>query len=273
MTISVKPTSYTVNTGHALAPTHLWMCDEGTGTTVYDQGTGTAADLTFGATTGSGPTWATDDDGGACLDFNNANQEWMTALTSLGITTSASFVVWVKNPGTHPASATSAVFPYMELADKDATNVFFHIGINPNTGRIAASASNTTNNSNTFSTTNYLTTGGNDTYNDATARLVIGTFETAQRYLSVDGSNGVDVGTTSAAIPGASDRFTIGVRANSQTTARSSHVRVIAAWVYADRVLNNTEIASLYNDPWQFLDTGSIQAFQYQNRVNTLLRM
>ena len=42
-----KPTVYTVNTGHAKAPTRLWMCNEGSGTTLVDEGGGSAFDMTL----------------------------------------------------------------------------------------------------------------------------------------------------------------------------------------------------------------------------------
>ncbi len=85
MPISAKPSVYTVNTGHALCPDHLWMMDENTGTTLTDKGKTGGNDLTFGATTGAGPDWIADGTHGVVLDFVLANQDYAekTGISSL----------------------------------------------------------------------------------------------------------------------------------------------------------------------------------------------
>lgn len=62
MAITVKPTGYTVNTGHAKCPNHLYMLDDATGATNCNDGVGTL-DLTADSTS----MWATDGSYGQIL--------------------------------------------------------------------------------------------------------------------------------------------------------------------------------------------------------------
>jgi hypothetical protein len=84
MAITAKPTagSYSLNAGATHAPTHLWMMDENTGTTLADKGTGSHLTLALGATTGAGPDWISDGTHGTVLDWIQANEDYAEVAVS-----------------------------------------------------------------------------------------------------------------------------------------------------------------------------------------------
>jgi len=109
--------SYTIDVGETHYPDHLWVICEGTGTTTADEGSGTARTLTFGATTGSGPDWVTDDaTHGTVLDFVTANKDFMEN-TSLTTPTGIQTICVVMKVGT-----TAATSDLIQLSDNSANN-------------------------------------------------------------------------------------------------------------------------------------------------------
>lgn len=103
MAITAKPSTYNVDTAHAHCPDHLWMMDEASGTSLTDRGKTAGYDLTFGATTGTGPDWTTDATHGPILNFVLANADFAEADFTAGL--SGTHVIGVI---TKPTTGTTA---------------------------------------------------------------------------------------------------------------------------------------------------------------------
>ncbi len=95
MTVAAKPATYTVNTAHTHCPDHLWMMDEGAGTTLTDKGKTGGKNLTLSATSGAGPDWVTDGTHGPVLDFVAANQDKATVTGLSGLSGTHTFGIIV----------------------------------------------------------------------------------------------------------------------------------------------------------------------------------
>jgi hypothetical protein len=95
MPVTAKPASYTAGAA-TLRPNHLWMFDEGSGTTLTDIGSTGGKDLTI-----VGADWATDGTHGPILSFVEANSDYAhrTETASepvMGITTGFTVALLIK---------------------------------------------------------------------------------------------------------------------------------------------------------------------------------
>ena len=262
MAITAKPTEYTVNTGHAYAPTHLWMCDEGSGTTVADQGTGTAQDMTLQ----NADMWGTDGTLGAKIGCISATSRYALSATGAFASTSLLMVVICK-----PASAVCAATEYVLGGGHDSDTAAAYCGPRFVTTEIpeaiyydgtAAAASKV------WSAATY----------DTNWQMIAAKYTTNSKSISVDGAAWATVSATSYDFPNASgkvapNRWGLGCRPHP-TPSGPFNGDILAAWTYYDGTYadwNDAWIAALYDNPWQFLNT--IKAFQYRARANPLLRM
>ncbi|MFY4731341.1 hypothetical protein [Nitrospira sp. BLG_2] len=238
MSITAKPTSYTVNTGHAKCPDHLWLFNEGTGTTVADEGKGTALDLTLD----NSDMWGTDGSLGSIISANSAGPR--KALSSTGTLASSSLVMVVLHKSASAVCAANE-FPISAALSSAGgvyggaryqTNEALDIVCDDGPNAVAAE----------FGTSTY----------DASWRMGAVKWKTNAYAVSVDGGAWVaGAGTVNyPPSPTALDRFGIGCRA---VTAADNQFNgnILAAWVYDDLydTVDDTWIADLFSDPWQFL--------------------
>ena len=261
MALSAKPTSYSVNTGHAKCPDHLYMLDDATGATNCNDGVG-SLDLTADATS----MWNTDATYGQILRFVAAsNQKALSA---------AAF------------AASSGLCMVFIARSASATNP----GVNQYLGGPGSTAAGIYGGPRLDATTGYLT-GVVDTGGASNVRTISVDYYDSSWHLFALKSNDSTAsdGMTSLSIDGGSwsnnagtgdqdlaqyNRIALGCTPQ-QTPNSFLDGDILAAFVYLDdyATWNNAWIASLYSDPWQFLTTTTTIFPQYGRRANTLLRM
>ena len=105
-TIEGRPDdSYTVDTGDADCPDHMWLFSEGSGTAIADEGSGTAADLTLS----NALAWATDT-GINVVDL--AGSYTATSDNAAGLSdfpcTISCLVSWTASHNGHPMNVANA---------------------------------------------------------------------------------------------------------------------------------------------------------------------
>lgn len=253
MTISAKPASYSVNTGHANCPDHLWLMDEATGTTLTDRGKTGGLNLTFAGTTGAGPDWTTDATHGPVLDFVAANVDRAGTDSVSGLTgTHVVGLVAIGTAGTVQRTAASLcdntqLDRYVALVYQGDENV-------ESVSRFDSTAvTNASTQAMTATDWDFIAVRFSDTTID----------------WSFNGSAWTTQAVSHSGLLAAINRFTLGYRDTTSPGNPWDDLMCAAMWWKSDK--NDSEIASIAADPWQFLTTA--QFFQYQSRLNPLLRM
>ena len=267
MAITAKPTSYTVNTGHAKCPTHLWMLNEGTGTTSADEGSGTALNLTLD----NADQWSSDALGVTMLSNTASSRKAVSATGTLPST--SILLVSINKTANNPfygGAANEALLAYGYSGGSGSQ--FGYIRAQPQiSGEIDAAAHDSVSSVAANSSGLYAY--------DQSWHMIAVKFATNKIAISVDGSAFTEE-TPSYTFPvtsgSAPNRFALGSNADSDFGQwfNGSH---LAAMVYEDdyATWDTTWIAALYADPWQFLNTSALtnQQPQFYRRPNTLLRM
>jgi hypothetical protein len=242
MAITAKPTSYTVNTGHAKCPTHLWMLDEGTSTIAYDKGSGTALD----ATLQNSGMWAMDGSRGIIITCRSTPSEWYATTETGTLWTSSVLMVAICNlPAIQDAGRTM-----MGCADSTVVGE-----------RCSIVAQQTTGYTNVLGVDSAATTiqiqnatnSGDDTWHMFAGKFKEGT-AASNCAVSVDGAAWTNDGTTTFANT-VTNRYRLGARAASTGNAPINGY-LLACFAYEDGTYSSWDdawIAELYDDPWQFL--------------------
>lgn len=262
MAITAKPTVYTVNTGHAYAPTHLWMCDEGTGTTVADHGTGTALDMTLE----NADMWGTDGSLGSKITCVASTSRYALGASGTLFSSSVCLIVIAASTTNGNADANEYVMGY---ADTGA--------VGDRGGILALSGAQTWQTDNYDAAANNVQKTNSGTFYDSSWHMLALKFRNGSSIecaaVSLDGAAWQADATDTINALSNLDRYGLGVRPTA-TPVSIFDGAILAAWVYEDPTytsLDDAWIAALYADPWQFLNT--IKAFQYRARANPLLRM
>lgn len=260
MALSAKLTSYTVDTGDAMCPDHLYLLDEGSGTTAADS-VGTL-DLTLD----SAGMWDTDATYGPILRFVSASSQKALSGNTFSVS-SGMCVVFIARS----ASATNpTVGQYLGGPGSTSAGIYGGVRFDLTTGYL----------------TGVVDTGGSSNvrtvstdYYDGTWRMYAmksndATAADGMTSLSINGAAWIDNGGTGDQNLAQYNRFALGCTPQ-QTPNSFLDGDVLAAYVYTDdySAWNDAWIASLYADPWQFLITTTTIWPQYQRRHNPLLRM
>lgn len=257
MSITAKPGIYTVNTGHAKCPDHLWMIDEATGVTLVDQGKVGGLDMTLV----NADMWTTDsgDLESAVIACNSTTSRYARRT---GYTPPSSSALWIAIAKPSSATIAAANEALLSIAKSDGASSAY--------GYIAYTA--TTGNPTTFY--DYGTGGSGNVTTSADAydvnwHMIAGMVRGSDggtqiiKKLSVDGG----VWDSSSAYSGyvfpndgggvVPNAIGIGCRP-AQTVNGIFNGSILAAMAWDDftwATADDTWIASLYADPWQFLNT------------------
>jgi hypothetical protein len=266
MAITAKPTTYTVDTGNAYAPTHLWMCDEGSGTEIDDKGTGTALKMTLQ----NSDMWGTDGTLGAKITCVASTSRYALGDSGTLFSSSVCLIVIAASTTNGNADANEYV---MGFADTGA--------VGDRGGIITVNGAQTWQTDNTDAATNNVQKTNSGTFYDSSWHMLAMKFRSGTAVeccaVSLDGAAWeVDASDTINALSNL-DRYGLGARPTG-TPVLVFDGAILAAWVYEDPTytsLDDAWIAALYADPWQFLETSALtnQQPQFYRRPNTLLRM
>lgn len=252
MAITAKPTGYTVNTGHAKCPDHLWMFDEGAGTSVADQGKGAALALTLD----NADMWGVDGGGlGAIISTNESGPRIAPSATGTLPSTSIVLVCYCKsasaictaneNPmGTGHDGTSGSNYSSLRIQTDEALDAIYHDGggLVANNANLAAAY-------------------------DTNWHMMAMKAKTNALAVSLDGS-AWNVATPTFTFPNASgsapNRFMIGDRGDGGAAAQNFNGSFLAAFAYDNLydTADDTWIANLFSDPWQFLTTGGAARMQ-----------
>ena len=266
MAITAKPTIYTVNTGHAYAPTHLWMCDEGSGTEIADKGTGTALKMTLQ----NADMWGTDGTLGAKITCVASTSRYALGDSGTLFTDSVCLIVIAASTTNGNADANEYVMGY---ADTGA--------VGDRGGIITVNGAQTWQTDNTDAATNNVQKTNSGTFYDSSWHMLAMKFRSGTAVeccaVSLDGAAWQLDGADTINALSNLDRYGLGARPTS-LPVNVFDGAILAAWVYEDPTytsLDDAWIAALYADPWQFLETSALtnQQPQFYRRPNTLLRM
>ncbi len=259
--------SYTVNTGHAKCPTHLWMLDEGSLTNANDQGSGTAFDMTLV----NAAQWGTDALGPYITTSSTSSYSATTGTGSLWNGTGGLLLVSIFQTDAAVGTATAEFwFGIYNSAAAGAECAIRNATVNQ-LGRALATADDA-------SSVGRNSTG--DIYDQAwhmvAAKFQAGT-GTDRCAISIDGAAWDLAASDTLGATITLDRYAIGARARNFITSEGNG-KTLAAWSYEAGTYatwDDAWIANLYADPWQFLNTSALtdQQVQFYRRPNTLLRM
>ena len=267
MVWTTKPAAgtYSLN-GSAYQPDHLWMCDTGSGTSMSDQGAATAMTMTLQ----NADQWGTDGTLGSIITCIAATSRYALGATGTMFSSTGCLVVVAKSATNGNADANEYVFSAADSAT--------------NNGRCGIAAVNTAQTVQVFNLDDVPTTAVQihpGTFYDSAWHMVAIKVKTGTGVstcaISLDGGAWVDDGTATIGTRTLT-RYGLGVRASS-TLTQIFDGDIAAAWSYHEPTyasLDDSWVSTLYNsgDPWsKFLNTSTIQAFQYQSRLNPLLRM
>lgn len=260
--IIAKPTGYTVDTGNAKCPDHLWMLDEASGLQLFDQGKSPnkihmdisnaimrAVDASLGTILNTS------------LSPNYVGYSAIDASVWSGVGTLV--LVGIVKPANATSPAVSEVF--FGVASSTTANAGARLRSSGNAGVDGAQVNVTDNASVVASVTGADIYTGDWKFFAAKIRIGAGQVNCA---VSVDGSPwGNDINTTLGALT--NNRYGIGCRPgpaiNQQATA--SH---LAAFSYEGvdwATIDDAWIADLYANPWQFL-SGAVTTTSLQVDVH-----
>ena len=266
MVWTVKPTAgtYSLNTGSSYAPDHLWMCDEGSGTSMTDKGSATGMTMTLQ----DAAMWGTDGTLGSIITCVAASSRYALGATGTMFSSTGCLVVVAASTANVNADANEYVFSAADSAS--------------NNGRCGVAAVNGAQTSQVFNNDDTATSAvqiNSGTFYDSSWHMLAikvktGT-ATSTCAISLDGGAWSDDGSATIGTRTLT-RYGLGVRASS-TLTQIFDGSIAAAWAYHEPTyasLDDAWVSTLYNsqNPWsKFLNT--YQAFQYQTRLNPLLRM
>lgn len=258
MAITAKPTGYTVNTGHAKCPDHLWMIDEGSGTSLVDKGKGTGLNMTLD----NADMWGTDGGGmGAIITCNDTGPRRATSSTGTLPSTSIVLVIYAK---TTSAASNGNETPF-STGNSGVSN--------QNMTFLRAQGDEALDACHFDGTNSIVRDSGTNVYSQ-TWRMMAMKAKASGCAVSVDGGAWSE-STTSSSFPNASgtapNRFAIGVQADS-TPGNYFNGSILAAFAYDNlyATADDAWIADLYSSPWQFLNTSSVAVLaHYYNSLRT----
>ncbi len=265
-----KPATYTVDTAHAKCPTHLWMLDEGSLTNANDQGSGTALDMTLQ----NAAQWGTD----ALGDYVTVNSgSSYYAKTATGSVWDASgglllISIFKTDSATGPATSTEFWFSTHDSTAAAAECAIRNANIDPEVKAQAWGVADDASGVSVSSSSGVY----DQAWHMVAAKFKSGT-ATSCCAVSIDGGAFNDDASDTLGSTITLDRYAIGARARLVINGIANG-KVLAAWAYEGGTYadwDDTWIANLYSDPWQFLNTSALtdQQVQFYRRPNTLLRM
>jgi len=253
MALTAKPTSYTLNAGHAKAPTHLWMFDEGTGSTSADKGTGTALTMNLQ----NGAAWGSDALGTTLVCVSGSNQNAISDTGTIWNPANNVLMVAIAESATAGnVAATEYIFSYgkSNLTTPGIGGMRILTATNTLSG-IADDNSVTRTNATSFA------------FYDATMHMIAVKIQPQASSgeiiaVSMDGSAWDTTPNNTLGTSYTIDRYAVGVRAAS-TGGSLFNGSILALYVYENGTYatwNDAWIADLYADPWQFLNTTTASA-------------
>ncbi len=252
MAWTTKPTAgtYALDTGSIYKPTHLWMCDEASGTSIADIGTGTALNMTLQ----NADMWGTDGTIGSIINCIAATSRYAISSAGTMFSSTGCLVVVAKSATNGNADANEYVFSAADSAS--------------NNGRCGIAAVNTAQTCQVFNLDDVPTTAVQihpGTFYDSALHMVAIKVKTGTGVstcaISLDGGAWVDDGTATIGTRTLT-RYGLGVRASS-TLTQIFDGAIGAAWSYHEPTyasLDDAWISNLYNsgDPWSKLVTTSL---------------
>lgn len=264
MALSAKPTSYTVNTGHAKCPDHLYMLDDSTAATNCNDGVG-SLDLTADATS----MWNTDATYGQILRFVSASSQKAISGNTFAATSGICLVTIARSTdATNPAGVQAvAGVGHNSTANTYAATRLSTAGALQSVARYSGG-------------TTFTATLSGDVYDGTwhmfASKISQSTGSDGQLKQSLDGGSwdaGTPVTTHDITALGF-NRLALGCQPQSVLSSFFNG-DALASFVYLDdyAAWDDAWIASLWADPWQFLTTTTTIFPQYGRRANTLLRM
>jgi len=257
--MATKPAknTYTVNTGHAKCPNHLYMIDEGSGSSLTDRGKTGGLNITLTAS----PTWGTSNLGtlGGTSDILtfDGNTQWGLSSTGLSVNDNGSVFI-------------CAIFKTTDATVPGASGSIVAAGASSNNTDFARLRD--------VATTGYLTMGYDDSVvasstqnvgvdiNDQAWHIGMGfCYHTATPAMSIRVAYDGNTRATSSGSTGEDviqNLNRIGLAANAGTTQNGSEFKgsLAAVFVYKNATTPDTDwnqafMDSLAADPWQFLNT------------------
>lgn len=258
MSITAKPTAYSVNTGHAKCPDHLWMLDEASGTTLVDQGKVGGLDLTLQ----NADMWGTDsgDLGSTVINCASATSRYARRT---GYTPPSSSALWIAIGKSSSATIAAANESLIGIAKSDGTTTAYgYIAFTATSGYPVMFYDYGTGGSGNV-------TSSSDIYDGTTWHMIAGMVRGSDggtqviKKLSVDGaawdssssySGYVFPNDGGGVVPNA---LGIGCRpAQSPNAIFNGSILAVMAWDDLTwTTADDAWIASIYADPWQFLTT------------------
>lgn len=248
MAITAKPVAYTVDTAHAKCPDHLYLFDEGDGVTVADQGSATPLNVTIT----NDAMWGLDATLGNYLECNSTNGYYGISATGTvwNIAQSVMFVVIARSAN----AVAPATAEYMAGYSNSTGSPVAYGGarVNGTATVLQGVAYDTTNTPANADTTTVYDTNWHMCavkIKPNTAAEVIG--------VSVDGETWDTSPTGTLTSTGYSiNRYGIGCRpAPSPSNVWNGDILAVLIYENDYASWDDAFIASLYSDPWQFMQT------------------
>jgi hypothetical protein len=224
---AAKPSSFVLNSGATYYPDHLWMVDEGSGTTLDDE-IG-SWDLTL-----TGADWGTDPTHGPKLTFVAANSDRIQR-TGLTLSGNQSWCgVWKK--GADPGATQSLMNYGDSAADTNLGTKVATTGVLVRAARQAGSGAS-----------------GNSSYDLVAAaswQVVCGVGNDTTVGVSMQGANLSSTGHAFTGLVASLDKFTAGCESDN-TLDQCTDAELVALWTYEATLLNNTDLAAIgVANPW-----------------------
>lgn len=258
MSITAKPTVYTVNTGHAKCPDHLWMLDEGELTTLTDQGKVGGLDLTLQ----NADMWGTDtgDLGSVVINCNSTTARYARRT---GYTPPSSSALWIAIGKSSSATIAAANEALVGLAKSDgASTAYGYIAYTATSGYPIMFYDYGTGGSGNV-------TAATDIYDGTTWHMIAGMVRGSDggtqiiKKLSIDGGAWAESSAYSGYVfpndGGGVVPNALGIGCRPAQTANAifnGSILAVMAWDdFTWATADDTWIASIYSDPWQFLTT------------------
>ena len=249
MSIIAKPTSYTVNTAHAKCPDHLFLMDEGSGTSLTDQGKVGGLTMTLANADMRGS-----DALGAIITTVSATARHVTNTSYTPPSTDALWLAIYKTTDATPPAAISTIIS-ISVSAGDAYGLL-HLTATNGYGSMLYDYG-------TFASGNQTaSTGRFDQAWHMIAGHVRGGTTVPIKRLSEDGAAWQTSGNYTATWPndgGGSAPTRIGFGCRPITTPNTILNGSLLAVMLWDDIgwgsVDDTWISDLYTDPWQFLNT------------------
>lgn len=255
MSITTKPTGYTVDTGHAKCPDHLWMFDENTGSVSYDQGKSSSkVDITlYESGSASSNLWGSDALGTiiTCRDATISSRYGLSGTLTWDATTSLLMVAIIKSTDTGGTTneaiagyglSTTGNPPYGYLRGQPHISSYLDAYNDDFTGAYAHNG-----------------TSAVPVYTQAWV-MAHGKFKAGELGVAID--NGAWQATANAgswpSTGSSPNRYAVGAVADSSPSGfYNGSVLALFAYINDYTSWTDTWVDDLYADPWQFLTISS----------------